>query len=58
MGRRILSLFAVLTLALGTAPAALAAAEPTLVCEFLRDIEIPVLTLEDLDGSDIYGVQL
>ena len=30
MGKRILSLFAVLTLALGTAPAALAAAEPTL----------------------------
>ena len=58
MGKRILALFAVLTLALGTAPAALAAAEPTLVCEFLRDSEIAVLTLEDLDGSDIYGVQL
>ena len=58
MGKRILSLFAVLTLALGTAPAALAAAEPTLVCEFLRDSETAVLTLEDLDGSDIYGVQL
>ncbi len=58
MGKRILALFAVLTLALGTAPAALAAAEPTLVCEFLRDSETAVLTLEDLDGSDIYGVQL
>lgn len=58
MRRRIFALFMALALALGAAPAALAAAEPALVCEFLRDNETAVLTLEDLDGSDIYGVQL
>ena len=58
MRRRIFALFMALALALGAAPAALAAAEPALVCEFLRDNETAVLTLEDLDGSDVYGVQL
>lgn len=58
MGKRILALLTVLALALGTAPAALAAVRPALVCEFLRDNESAVLSLEDLDGSDIYGVQL
>lgn len=58
MGKRIFALLTVLALALGTAPAALAAARPALVCEFLRDNEAAVLSLEDLDGSDIYGVQL
>lgn len=58
MRRRIFALFAALALALGAAPAALAAVEPALVCEFLRDNETAVLTLEDLDGSDVYGVQL
>lgn len=58
MRRRIFALFMALGLALGAAPAALAAVEPALVCEFLRDNETAVLTLEDLDGSDVYGVQL
>lgn len=58
MGKRILALLTVLALALGTAPAALAAARPALICEFLRDNESAILSLEDLDGSDIYGVQL
>lgn len=58
MRRRIFALFMALALALGAAPSALAAAEPALVCEFLRDNETAVLTLEGLDGSDVYGIQL
>lgn len=58
MRKRTLVLWMVLALALGAAPTALAAAEPALICEFLRDNETAFLTLEDLDGSDVYGVQL
>ena len=58
MRRRIFALLAVLALTLGAAPAALAAARPALICEFLQGSEAVILSLEDLDGSDIYGVQL
>ena len=58
MRKRTLALLMALALALGAAPTALAAAEPALICEFLRDNETAFLTLEDLDGSDVYGVQL
>ena len=58
MRKRTLVLWMALALALGAAPTALAAAEPALICEFLRDNETAFLTLEDLDGSDVYGVQL
>lgn len=58
MGKRIFALLTVLALALGAAPAAMAASRPALICEFLRDNESAALSLEDLDGSDVYGVQL
>ena len=58
MGKRIFALLTVLALALAAAPAAGAAARPALVCEFLRDNETALLTLEDLDGSGVYGVQV
>lgn len=58
MGKRIFTVLTALALALGIMPAALAAAGPALICEFLRDNEAAVLSLEDLDGSDVYGVQL
>lgn len=58
MRKRILSLLLALTLAMGLAPAALAAARPTLYCQVRLDDEEVRLTLEDLDGGDIYAVQL
>ncbi len=58
MRKRILSLLLALTLAIGLAPAALAAARPTLYCLVRLDDEEVRLTLEDLDGGDVYAVQL
>ncbi len=58
MRKRILPLLLALTLAMGLAPAALAAARPTLYCQVRLDDEEIRLTLEDLEGEDIYAVQL
>lgn len=53
-----MSLLMALALVLGTAPAALAAAKPVLCCEITASASEAELYLQDLDGSDIYGVQI
>ena len=53
MRKRTLALLMALALALGAAPTALAAAEPALICEFLRDNETAFLTLEDLERDPL-----
>lgn len=57
MRKGVISLLLALTLALGCAPTALAVMRPTLLWSVRRDGSA-VLSLEDLDGGDIYGVQL
>lgn len=57
MRKGVISLLLALTLALGCAPTALAVMRPTLLWSAGADGSA-VLSLEDLDGSDIYGVQL
>ena len=58
MRKQIISLLLALALALGTAPAAKAAARPTLGCDVWVSGDQVELHLENLDGSDIYGVQV
>lgn len=57
MRKGVISLLLALTLALGCVPTALAVMRPALLWSARRD-ESVVLSLEDLDGGDIYGVQL
>lgn len=57
MRKGFISLLLALSLALSCAPAALAVMRPTLLWNARADGSA-VLSLEDLDGSDIYGVQL
>ena len=58
MRKRILSLILALALVLGTAPSALAAAQPTLFCGITVSTGEVELILEDLDGSAVYGAQI
>ena len=58
MKKRIFALALALTLALGIEPAALAAARPVLCCGVEGTGGNVELTLEDLDGSGVYGVQI
>lgn len=58
MRKRIISLLLALALALGTAPAAKAAARPALGCDVWVSGDQVELSLRDLDGSDVYGVQV
>lgn len=57
MRKGVISLLLALTLAVGCAPTALAVMRPTLLWSARAD-GTAVLSLEDLSGDDIYGVQL
>lgn len=57
MRKGVISLLLAVTLAVGCAPAALAVMRPTLLWSVRADGSA-VLSLEDLNGDDIYGVQL